>query len=71
MPESRQGAQHFYLHVPRQARAHALHVHLVCGAPFRLDEDLVPLLIRKANDLVLNARAVPRSGCVNQAAVHG
>src|SRR5688500_11584853 len=37
---------------------------------FRLDEDLVTLLLGETDDLVLDGRAIPRSGCLNLAGVH-
>eukprot|EP00958_Prasinococcus_capsulatus_P009578 scaffold929_cov387-Prasinococcus_capsulatus_cf.AAC.4 len=50
-------------------RSTHLHVELRRGAPFRLQEDLVTLLLREAHDLVLNGRAVARAASFYPAAV--
>ncbi|MPM56847.1 hypothetical protein SDC9_103663 [bioreactor metagenome] len=68
--QPRHGAQHRNLHVSRQAGTHALHIHFVGGAPFRFNEDLMPVLVRKAHELVLNAGAIACAGCVDLSAVH-
>lgn len=67
--ETGHGAQHRDLHLSRQARTHTLHIHLVCAEALRLDEDLVPVFVRKAHELVLDARAIARAGGVDLSAV--
>ena len=38
---------------------------------FRLDKNLMPVFVRKTHELVLNARAIARTGGVDLSAVHG
>ena len=69
MLESRNGPVHSKLNVLRHGAGHSVDVHLICILPLRLDKYLVARLVRETNNLVLNGRAVARTGCVNHAAV--
>ena len=55
------------LHVARQAHREAVDVDFPRVEPFRLEKDLVPLLVRKPDDLVLERRAVPRADAAESA----
>ena len=49
------------LNLARQRHRKAVDVDFARGETFRLQEDLMPLLVREANDLVLKRRTIPRS----------
>ena len=55
------------LNVGRKAHREAVDVDLVHVQPFGLEEDLVPLAVRKPHDLVFERRAVPRADPLNLA----
>ena len=67
MLEPRDRVQHVELHILRQAGRQTLDIHLVRAQPARLDEQLVPGLIRKAVDLRLDRRAVARADGLDHA----
>src|SRR6185503_60182 len=52
-----------------QARGEAVDVEVVDVAPLRLDEDLMRGLVREANDLVLDRRAVARPDAPNASTI--
>src|SRR5262249_9678823 len=58
-------SHHRELNIKRQARRKTVYVNLVRPDSFRLEENLLPLLIRKLHDLVLNGWAVPRTNSLN------
>ena len=58
------------LHVFGKARADAVAVILARVQAFRLEEDQVRILVREANDLVLDAGAVARPATADLARVH-
>ena len=62
-------ADHRLLHIDRHARGHPVHIDLVRVQPFRLQENLVPRLVRELHDLVLDGRTVPRPNALNLPAV--
>ena len=55
------------LHVARQAHRKAIDVDLARVEAFRLEKNLMPLLVGKPDDLVLERRAVPRPDAANLA----
>ena len=55
------GMQKLQLHVERQRGGKPLQIHLISLRAAGLDKDLMPLLIRKAHDLIFDAGAVPRA----------
>ena len=57
-PESRRPCR---LHVDRHAGRHPVHVDLVRIEAFRLQENLVPALVRKFDDLVFDRRTIARA----------
>jgi hypothetical protein len=59
------------LHVARQRHRKAVHVDLRRLQTFRLEKNLVPLLVGEANDLVLERRTVSRTDAVNLAVEEG
>ncbi len=63
--------EHRLLHVVGQAGADAVAVVLERVAAFRLEEDLVPLLVGEAHDLVLDRRAVARPAALDLAGYIG
>ena len=63
--------QHVDLYVGRQRRRKALHVHLLGRAALRLDEELVPVLVRELHHLVLDGGAVAGARGVDAARVQG
>ena len=71
MAKPRQGVEHVHLHVVGQAGAHALYIHFPRAAALRLDEQLMPLLVPKPHQLILDAGAIPGACARHQAAVHG
>ncbi len=70
MLESVERAKHRILHIRRHRRGHTLQVHLSRAVARRFDKELMPLLFREANDLVLDRRAVARTGAVYVARIH-
>ena len=63
--EARQGVHEIELHIPRQAHREAVDVDLARIDAFRLEEDLVPLLLGEPDDLVLERRTVSRTNAAN------
>src|SRR5262249_21757239 len=63
--EARQRANELQLHVARQRRREAVHVDFARADALGLEENLMAFLVRKANDLVLERRAVPRPDPLN------
>ena len=59
--EARQRVHEIRLHVARQAHREAVDVDLARVEPFRLEKNLVPLLVGEADDLVLERRTVART----------
>ena len=59
--EARQRVHELGLHVARQAHREAVDVDLARVDPFRLEKNLVALLVGEADDLVLERRAVART----------
>src|SRR5205807_909989 len=68
--EARNGFDDGELHVNWKRGAHTVDVNLVCVHAFRLEEELVRMLVGKFNDLVFDRRTVSRADRVNLAAVH-
>ena len=62
MLQSRQGAVHLMLHILRKRGRHSSDIHLIRVKPLRLNENLMPVLIRKLYHLILNGRTVTRPG---------
>ena len=58
------------LDVHRHGRAHALHVDLVRVQALGLEEELVAVLVREAQDLRLDGRAVARADALDDAVRH-
>ena len=71
MLQARQAAQQLQLDRFRQAGGEALHIDLRGVAPLRLEEDLVAVLVREANDLVFDGGAIARTFAVDHTAVDG
>ena len=69
VPQSRDCPVHFPLHVLRHGGAHALHIPFPAFPTFRFQEDLVPVLVRKPDHFIFDARAVPWADAVDFAAV--
>ena len=59
-----------HLHLERQARREPVHVNLIRRDALRLEENLMPLLLRELHDLILNARAIPRTHPFDDARIH-
>ena len=71
MLQPRHGAQHGQLHVLGQAGGKTLNVHFLGVQPAGLDEQLVPGLVGKTDDLRLDAGTVPGTHAGDGAVVHG
>ena len=69
--QARDGPQHLQLDIAGQARRDAVGVIFGCLQPLGLQEHLVPLLLREADDLVLDGWAVPRADSPDDARVQG
>src|SRR5581483_3646820 len=65
----RNRSYHGFLHVDRHAGRHAVHVYFVRVQPFRFEKNLVPRLVRKLDDLILDRRAIARSGALDLTAI--
>ena len=63
--EPRQRVHEIRLNVARQAHREAVDVDLARVHAFRLEKNLVPLLVREADDLVFERRAIPRTDAAN------
>src|SRR6185503_1243383 len=63
--EPRQRMHEIRLHLARQAHRETVDVDLPRVDAFGLEEDLVPLFIRKADDLVLERRTIARADPAN------
>ncbi len=57
--QSGNGVQHLHLHILRQGGGKALNIQFLRVQTHRLDEELMPGLVGKADDLRLDGRAVP------------
>ncbi len=68
--ESRNVLEHGLLHVVGQARADPVAVILQRVAAFRLQKNLMPVFVRKADDLVFDGGAIARSAALDLAGVH-
>ena len=68
--EAADGTHQRQLHVERQAGGDAVGIDLVRVQPFRLEEDLVAVLVGEAHHLVLDGRAVARPDAFDDAGVH-
>ena len=62
--------EHRLLHVLGQARADAVPVIFERVPPFRLQKDLVALLVGETHDLVFNGRTIARPARLDLAGVH-
>src|ERR1051326_6425984 len=62
-------AQNFTLDIYGKTRRHTVHVDFVRVYPFRLENDLMPVLILKFDHLVFNRRAVPRTDSLDLPAI--
>ena len=60
-----EGMEHFILHLGGEGGGESLQVDLVGRKPHRLDKQLVALLIREADDLVLDRGAIARPRAVD------
>src|SRR5581483_402883 len=65
----RNRSYHGFLHVDRHAGRHAVHVYFVRVQPFRFEKNQVPRLVRKLDDLILDRRAIARSGALDLTAI--
>ena len=65
------GTVHLPLHILGQGGGHALHVPFPAGHALRLQENLVPVLVGKLDNLVLNAGAIAGARAVDFSAVQG
>ncbi len=63
--ESRQRVHEIRLQFARQRHRKTVHINLPRVDAFGLEENLVPLLVREAHDLVLERRAVARTDAAN------
>ncbi len=70
VPEAGEGAHELELHVEGQAGGDAVRVELRRAETLGFDEHLVRVLVRKAVDLVLDARTVARTGALDHPRVH-
>ncbi|MNX18811.1 hypothetical protein D3C86_487170 [compost metagenome] len=68
--QARHGAEHRELDVLGEAARHALDVPLIGVEPFGLQKDRVKVLVREAEDLVLDAGAVARADALDHAGEH-
>ena len=71
MLQSHNGAQKRQLHLLRQGGGHALQVVFIRVQPHWFYEQLMPLLVRKADDFVLDGGAVPGADALDSAGIHG
>ena len=55
------------LHISRQAHRKPVHINLARADSFRLQENLMALLVGETNDLVFERRAIPRTDAPNLA----
>ena len=69
--QTRHRAHQLVLDIKRQAGRNAVGVVLVGAQAFGLQKNLVALFVRKAVDLVLYARAIPRPDAFDLASEHG
>ena len=71
MLESGDGPQEFQLNIFRKGRGQPLQVKFFGVKAAGLDKDLVSQLLREADDLIFNRRAVPGTDALDLAAVEG
>src|SRR5690606_37159148 len=64
------GMHQVQLHIKRQARRYTVGVELVGSQSFRLDENLMAVLIGEAMNLIFYGRAITRTYTFNNAGVH-
>ncbi|MCY1176948.1 hypothetical protein D9M73_172360 [compost metagenome] len=64
------GADDVQLHIERQGSGNAVRIQLMGGQAFRLEEDLMAVLVGEAMDLVLDRRAVTRADAFDHTGVH-
>ena len=68
--QPRNGREQRELHVLRQRGRDAVRIDRVVVEPFRLEEDLVPVALAEAHDLVLDRRAIARAAALDLAGIH-
>jgi len=68
--EPSDGAHELELHIERQAGGNAVGIDLVRGESFRLDEDLMRVLVGEAMHLVFHGRTVARTYAFDDASEH-
>ena len=71
MLQPRNCPQDCRLNINRQTCRDPVRIVFVAGQPFRLDKNLVPWFVRKANDFVLDRGTVARTDRFDHTAVHG
>ena len=71
MREPGNGAEKSDLHIHGHAGGHALHVDFPRMKTLRLQKELMPLLIGKAQDLRLDGGTVARAHALDDAVCHG
>ena len=59
--QARNRMQESLLHIDGKARRHALHIDFLCMPSFRLQEELVAILVGEAKDLRLDGRTIART----------
>ena len=69
MLKTGQGMQHGELHIGGHGGGEALQIHFLGVFSDGLHKELMPLLIRKANDLILNGGAIARTDALYFSAV--
>src|SRR5204863_93169 len=61
---------HLDLNLIRQTRREAVDIKLIRGNSLRFEEDLLPFLLGKADDLIFDRRTIARPNSFNHARVH-
>ena len=61
---------HFDLDLKRQTSRKPVHINLIRRNPFRLQKNLMRLLIRKPHNLILDRRTIPRPDAVDLSGIH-
>ena len=70
MLESRYGPVHLLLDIIRHGRRHAVDIHLVREASFRLDKDLVPVVVRKFDHFIFDGRTVSGADTLDNSCIN-
>ena len=70
MLEALHGVVHLILYVLWHRARHTAQVHLVRIQSLRLDENLMPVLIRELHDLILDGWTVARSHALDRSVIH-